>query len=292
MTAQRLDGKAFANTLLEEIREGAVAFQQTYQRLPLLEVILVGEDSASQLYVANKEKQALASGFGTQVCYLPESVSEADLLAHIDRLNQDARVDGILVQLPLPAHISEERVLEHIAVEKDVDGFHPVNAGWLWSGKQSSVPCTPLGCVLLLKAHLGDLTGKNAVVIGRSNIVGKPMAALLLAENATVTVCHSKTQGLAEVVKQADIVVAAVGKPNLVKGSWLKEGAVVLDVGINRITDETGKAKIVGDVDYEDCASVASAITPVPGGIGPLTIACLLKNTLACAYARERKTHE
>ena len=232
----------------------------------------------------NKGIQAKEAGFNSLEYRLPENTTQAELLAQVAALNADPQVHGILVQLPLPAHLDADAVLNAIAPDKDVDGFHPVNVGRLWTGNPVSVPCTPLGCALILKDRLGDLSGKRAIVIGRSNIVGKPMAALLLAANATVTIAHSRTADLAARCREADIVIAAVGKPELVRGDWLKPGATVLDVGINRIADGD-KTRLVGDVHFASAAEVAGAITPVPGGIGPMTIACLLRNTLACAKA-------
>lgn len=283
MTAKRIDGKAFAAKLQAEVAQETQAFVAEHGVQPGLTVVLVGDDAASEVYVRNKGIQAKAAGFRSEEIRLPADTDQATLMATIARLNADSNVHGILVQLPLPAHLDSDAVLNAIDPDKDVDGFHPVNVGRLWTGNPVSIPCTPLGCLLLLKEELGDdLRGKQALVIGRSNIVGKPMAALLLSADVTVTVAHSRTRDLPALCREADIVVAAVGRPELVKGSWLKEGAIVLDVGINRIADGE-KTRLVGDVDYADCESVAGAITPVPGGIGPLTIACLLKNTLACA---------
>ena len=282
MVARRIDGKAFAARLQAQVATDTQAFVAKHGVQPGLAVVLVGNDAASEVYVRNKGIQARAAGFLSEEIRLSTDTDQATLMATIARLNTDARIHGILVQLPLPAHLDSDAVLNAISPDKDVDGFHPVNVGRLWTGNALSVPCTPLGCLLLLKAELGDLRGKRALVIGRSNIVGKPMAALLLGADATVTVAHSRSADLPALCREADIVVAAVGKPEMVKGSWLKPGAMVLDVGINRIADGE-KTRLVGDVDYADCAAVAGAITPVPGGIGPLTIACLLKNTLACA---------
>jgi len=249
--------------------------------VPGLAVILVGEDPASKVYVRNKAEQTREVGMKSLEYKLPAETPEADVLALVERLNADTTIDGILVQLPLPKHIDSAKVLLAIDPEKDVDGFHAVNVGRLWSGdKRALVPCTPTGSMILLKETVGSLTSANAVVIGRSNIVGKPMAALLLAESCTVTIAHSKTRDIEGVVRQADIVVAAVGVPNMVRGSWIKPGATVIDVGINRIAADNGKTKLVGDCLYEECAAVAGAITPVPGGVGPMTIACLLLNTV------------
>lgn len=285
-----IDGKAFAADLRAKLRIETEQFIAQTDIRPALAVILVGDDPASEVYVRNKGIQAKEVGFESLEIKLPADTAQSALLAQIERLNADKNVHGILVQLPLPKHIDADLVLNTIVPEKDVDGFHPVNVGKLWTGKPVSIPCTPLGCSLLLKALFentpaGDLTGKHAVIIGRSNIVGKPMAALLLAMNATVTIAHSKTDDLKALCRQADIVIAAVGVPELVHGDWLKEDAVVLDVGINRIQNPDGSTKLVGDVHFESALPRASAITPVPGGIGPMTIACLLTNTLQCAKA-------
>lgn len=285
--AVRLSGDDFSQKILQQLKIDHIDFVNKFDRKAHLAVILVGDDPASQVYVRNKAQKAEAIGFASTVFALPESTSQQELLELIDQLNQDNLVDGILVQLPLPKSIDSNAILLAIDPKKDVDGFHPINIGLLWSGKPRLVPCTPLGCLLILKDYLGSLSGKKAVIIGRSNIVGKPMAALLLAENATVSVCHSKTENLIDVTKNADILVVAVGMPKLVKKEYVKKGAVILDVGINRL-QENSKSILVGDVDYDDCFSVAGAITPVPKGIGPLTIACLLKNTLQCAYLREQ----
>ena len=279
MTARIIDGKAAAAALRARVGEAAVAFEGASGRKAGLAVVLVGEDPASAVYVRSKGKATVAAGMASFEHRLDASVSEQDLLALVDALNADPAVDGILVQLPLPKHIRESVVIERIVPEKDVDGFHPVNAGRLATGLAGFVPCTPLGCLMLLRDELGDLTGKDAVVIGRSNIVGKPMAALLTQASATVTVAHSRTKDLAGHVSRADVVVAAVGIPHFVKGEWLKPGATVIDVGINRTDDG-----LVGDVDFDSAASVAAAITPVPGGVGPMTIAVLLRNTLVAAY--------
>lgn len=281
MVAQRIDGKAFAAGLRAKIAGQVAALKAEHGITPGLAVVLVGDDPASQVYVASKGKQTVAAGMNSYEHRLPADAGQAELLALIGRLNADPDVHGILVQLPLPAHIDETEIINAIAVKKDVDGFTVANAGRLATGQRAMVPCTPLGCLMLLRDHLGDLSGKSAVVIGRSNIVGKPMAQLLLADSATVTVAHSRTQDLPAVVRGADIVVAAVGRPEMIKGDWIKPGATVIDVGINR-TDKG----LVGDVDYASVAEVAGAITPVPGGVGPMTIACLLANTLtACCRA-------
>ena len=287
LTARIIDGKAAALTLRTEVATETARFTAATGRAPGLAVVLVGEDPASAVYVRSKGKATLDAGMLGFEHRLPADTSEANLLALVDRLNADPAVDGILVQLPLPAHIDADKVTTRIDPDKDVDGFHPVNAGRLAIGLHGFVPCTPLGCLLLLRAELGDLSGKSAVVIGRSNIVGKPMAQLLLGDSATVTIAHSRTRDLPAVVRQADIVVAAVGRPEMVKGDWLKPGATVIDVGINRVDAEGGKTRLVGDVDFASASHVAGAITPVPGGVGPMTIACLIRNTLVSAARRE-----
>ncbi len=285
MTAAVIDGKAFAEGLRARVGTLAAAFEGKAGRKAGLAVVLVGEDPASQVYVRSKGKSTLEAGMNSFEHKLPADTSEADVLAVVAQLNADPAVDGILVQLPLPAHIDEQKVIATIAPDKDVDGFHVINAGRLAVGQPGFVPCTPLGCLMLLKDCLGDLSGLDAVVIGRSNIVGKPMAQLLIAESCTVTVAHSRTKDLPAVVRRADIVIAAVGRPEMIKGDWIKPGAVVIDVGINRVAGAVeGKTRLVGDVDYGSAASVASAITPVPGGVGPMTIAVLLRNTLVAAY--------
>ena len=284
MSAEIIDGKAFAAKIRAEVAQECAAFRAQTGVQPGLAVVLVGNDAASEVYVRNKGIQAKEAGFNSLEYRLPAETTQSELLAQVAALNADPQVHGILVQLPLPAHLDADAVLNAIAPDKDVDGFHPVNVGRLWTGNPVSIPCTPLGCALILKDRLGDLSGKRAIVIGRSNIVGKPMAALLLAANATVTIAHSRTAALAARCREADIVIAAVGKPELVRGDWLKAGATVLDVGINRIA-EGEKTRLVGDVHFASAAEVAGAITPVPGGIGPMTIACLLRNTLACAKA-------
>ena len=283
MVATRIDGKAFAADLRTKIAAQVAVLKAEHGITPGLAVVLVGEDPASQVYVASKGKQTKAAGMNSYEYRLDTDASQAELLALIGRLNADSDVHGILVQLPLPAHIDEAEVINAIAVKKDVDGFTVANAGRLATGQKAMVPCTPLGCLMLLRDRLGDLSGKEAVVIGRSNIVGKPMAALLLGDNATVTMAHSRTRDLPDVVRRADIVIAAVGRPQMVKGDWIKPGATVIDVGINRT-----EAGLVGDVDYDSVTQVAGAVTPVPGGVGPMTIACLLANTLtACCRANE-----
>ena len=281
MTAEIIDGKAAAERLRARVAEQAAAFAAAAGRKAGLAVVLVGEDAASAVYVRSKGKATLAAGMESFEHRLPADTEEEALLALVDRLNADPAVDGILVQLPLPTHIREAVVLTRIDPDKDVDGFHPINAGRLASGLDGFVPCTPLGCLMLLEEQLGDLSGLEAVVIGRSNIVGKPMAALLTRASATVTIAHSRTRDLPAHVGRADIVVAAVGSANFVRGEWIKPGATVIDIGINR-TD----AGLVGDVDFAGAASVAGAITPVPGGVGPMTIACLLRNTLVGAHRR------
>ena len=274
-----IDGKKFAETVRADVGEKVSWLKKNHDITPGLAVVLVGEDPASQVYVRNKGKQTLEAGMNSYEHKLDTSVSEDELLALINQLNNDANVHGILVQLPLPDHIKEAAVIDAIDYRKDVDGFHLTNVGLLNTGGDGVVPCTPLGCILMLKDALGSLSGMNAVVVGRSNIVGKPMAALLLKESCTVTIAHSRTKDLADVCKAADILVAAVGRPEMIPGDWVKPGAAVIDVGINRI-ERDGKNKLVGDVDYASCEAVAGAITPVPGGVGPMTIACLLKNTV------------
>ena len=282
-----IDGKAFAATLRAKVADGVSAFVGRAGRKPGLAVVLVGEDPASSVYVRNKGKMTVEAGMESLEFKLPASIGEEELLDLVEELNADDRVDGILVQLPLPGHIDEAAVIGTIDPAKDVDGFHVVNSGRLAAGQEALVPCTPLGCIMLLKDELGDLSGMEAVVVGRSNIVGKPMAQLLLAENCTVTIAHSRTQDLASVVHRADIVVAAVGRAEMVKGEWIKPGATVIDVGINRVTDtEDGKSRIVGDVATAEALAHVRAITPVPGGVGPMTIAVLLRNTLVAAHAR------
>ncbi len=286
MRAALIDGKAFAAGLRERVGAAVPAFAAAAGRPPGLAVVLVGEDAASQVYVRAKERATIAAGMASFAHRLPASASQAELVALVARLNADPAVDGILVQLPLPPRIDEHAVIAAIDPDKDVDGFHVANAGRLATGLPGLVPCTPLGCLMLLKDRLGDLSGLEAVVIGRSNIVGKPMARLLLGENCTVTIAHSRTRDLPAVVRRADIVVAAVGRPGMVKGDWLKPGATVIDVGINRIAAGEGKTRLVGDVDFASAAEVAGAITPVPGGVGPMTIAVLLRNTLIAAHRR------
>ena len=286
MTAKVIDGKAAAAALRARVADRVAAFRETVGRAPGLAVVLVGADPASSVYVRSKGKATTEAGMESFSHALPVDTSEADLLALVDNLNRDPAVDGILVQLPLPPQIDSARVLGAIDPAKDVDGFHVENAGKLAVGAEAMVPCTPLGCLHLLKAELGDLTGLDAVVIGRSNIVGKPMAMLLLGESCTVTIAHSRTRDLPGLVRRADIVVAAVGRAEMVRGDWIKPGAAVIDVGINRVEGEDGKGRLVGDVAYVEVAEVAGAITPVPGGVGPMTIAMLLRNTLVAAHRR------
>jgi methylenetetrahydrofolate dehydrogenase (NADP+)/methenyltetrahydrofolate cyclohydrolase len=278
-----IDGKAFAEKLRKQVGEKVAALKTEHGITPGLAVVLVGEHPASQVYVRNKAKQTSEAGMNSFEHKLDAGTSEKDLLELVSKLNDDPSVNGILVQLPLPEQIRAEQVLTAIDPAKDVDGFHVINAGRLATGQDALVACTPLGCLMLLKDRLGDLTGLNAVVVGRSNIVGKPMAQLLLKENCTVTIAHSRTRDLPAVCRGADILIAAVGRPKMIKGDWIKQGATVIDVGINRIEREDGKTRLVGDVDFEAASARAGAITPVPGGVGPMTIACLLLNTLtAC----------
>ena len=285
MTAGRIDGKIFAEGLRGRVGVLAAEFTARTGRKAGLAVVLVGEDPASQVYVRSKGKATIEAGMAGFEHRLPADTPEADLIALVETLNADPTVDGILVQLPLPAHCDEGKVIATINPDKDVDGFHVINAGRLAVGQAGFVPCTPLGCLMLLRDRLGDLSGLDAVVIGRSNIVGKPMAQLLIAQSCTVTVAHSRTRNLADVVRRADIVVAAVGRPEMVKGDWIKPGATVIDVGINRVAGiEPGKTRLVGDVDFAGASAVAGAITPVPGGVGPMTIAVLLRNALVAAY--------
>ena len=287
MRAELIDGKAIAADVRADVARDVAALRERGV-VPGLTVVLVGDDIASATYVGAKEKASREAGMAGGTIRLPADTTQAALLALIEQLNGDAAVHGILVQMPLPKHIDPDTIIRHIRPEKDVDGFHVVNAGRLAVGEDAFVPCTPLGCLMLLKDHMGDLSGKNAVVIGRSNIVGKPMAQLLLAENCTVTIAHSRTQDLPDVVRRADIVVAAVGRAEMVTGDWLKPGAVVIDVGINRLAPADGQSKgrLVGDVAFDDALRHAGAITPVPGGVGPMTIACLLRNTLVAAHRR------
>ena len=286
MSAERIDGKAFASNLRERVGAHAANFTKASGRQAGLAGVLVGEDAASDVYVRSKGKATIAAGMASFEHRLPADASRETLLAMVEQLNNDPAVDGILVQLPLPDHLDEQEIIASINPDKDVDGFHVTNAGRLAVGQSGFVPCTPLGCIMLLTDRLGDLSGLEAVVIGRSNIVGKPMAQLLLDANATVTIAHSRTKDLPGVVRRADIVIAAVGRAEMVKADWLKEGATVIDVGINRLPAEPGadKGKLVGDVAYGEAAERAGAITPVPGGVGPMTIAVLLRNTAVAAF--------
>ncbi|RYZ08816.1 MAG: bifunctional methylenetetrahydrofolate dehydrogenase/methenyltetrahydrofolate cyclohydrolase FolD [Myxococcales bacterium] len=281
--AQIIDGKAVAQKVRDEVRTGVEAFRAAHGRAPGLHVVLVGDDQASAVYVRNKEKAAEEVGMAGKVYRLPASTTEPELLKLVHELNQDDAVDGILVQFPVPAQISQTRVIETISPAKDVDGLHPISAGSLWAGVDGLVSCTPSGCLRLLKEAGVQLAGANAVVVGRSNLVGKPVAALLLAENATVTIAHSKTRDLASVCRQADVLVAAVGREAIIKGDFVKPGAAVIDVGMNR----NAQGKLCGDVDFEAAEKVAGFITKVPGGVGPMTIACLLENTLKAAKLRK-----
>jgi len=291
--ATLIDGKAFAADLVDRVAAASARLMAAHGVKPGLAVVIVGEDPASQVYVRNKGETTRRSGMRSDTHCLAETTSQSELLALVANLNADAGIHGILVQLPLPGHIDASAVLDAIDPDKDVDGFHVVNAGRLAVGQPGLVPCTPLGCLMLLKAELGDLTGLNAVIIGRSNIVGKPMAQLLLAESCTVTIAHSKTRDLPALCRAADILVAAVGRPGMVRGDWVKPGAAVIDVGINRVPSRDpvkaaeGRTRLVGDVAFEEAAAVAGRITPVPGGVGPMTIACLLANTYtsACRFA-------
>ena len=284
--ARIIDGRDFAETLRKSVAVGARAFREKRGRAPGLAVVLVGQDPASQVYVKTKMKKALESGIDSFPHLLDSTTSQAELLQLIDKLNNDRYVHGILVQLPLPAHIDESKVITAIDPAKDVDGFHPINVGLLSQGKASLVPCTPLGCLMMLRDQLGSLSGKKAVIVGRSNIVGKPMANLLLQENCTVTIVHSRTQDLSRECREADILVVAMGKPEFINAEAIKPGAVVIDVGINRV-EKDGRSMLVGDVDFASVSSVAAAVTPVPGGVGPMTVACLMRNTLVAAEAIE-----
>ena len=284
MSAAMIDGKAFAGTLREKIARDVTELREAHGLVPGLAVVLVGQDPASEVYVRSKGTQTRAAGMASFEHRLPETAPQAELIALIERLNTDPAVHGILVQLPLPGHMDAAAVIDAIAPAKDVDGFHISNVGLLGTGRTAMVPCTPLGCLMLLRDRHGSLSGLNAVVVGRSNIVGKPMAQLLLAEDCTVTIAHSRTKDLAGLCRSADILIAAVGRPGMVKPDWIKPGATVIDVGINRV-ERDGKSRLVGDVDAA-AAEVAGALTPVPGGVGPMTIACLLANTLtACRRA-------
>ena len=272
-----IDGKKIAENLRQKLKKEIIEIKSSFKSVPGLTVILIGEDPASKIYVRNKEKFSKEIGINSEVIKYPENIEEKEVLSKIIELNKNKKVSGILVQLPLPKHINKQKVIETILPEKDVDGFHPINVGNLSSGYDSKIPCTPLGCFILLKEVEKNLSGKHAVVIGRSNLNGKPMAQLLLKENCTVTITHSKTKDLKSQCNKADIIIAAVGKPKFVKGDWVKKNAIVIDVGINKTSDG-----IVGDVDFNEVSKVARAITPVPGGVGPMTIACLLRNTVEC----------
>jgi methylenetetrahydrofolate dehydrogenase (NADP+)/methenyltetrahydrofolate cyclohydrolase len=288
MAAQVIDGKAIAAEVRAEVAKDVKALQASHDLTPGLAVVLVGEDPASQVYVRNKAAQTVECGMQSFEYKLPADTSEYDILALVARLNSNKNVNGILVQLPLPKHVNAEKVLNSIDPDKDVDGFHPTNVGRLWIGERALVPCTPTGSAILAKKVIPDLRGVNAVVIGRSNIVGKPMAALLLGADCTVTVAHSRTKDLPEICRRAEILVAALGRPEFIQGAWVRPGAVVIDVGINRVTGADGQGRLVGDVAYGGAAAVAGAITPVPGGVGPMTVACLLRNTLIAARAQLR----
>ena len=280
-----IDGKVFAAELRARVANVVSGLKSSHGLVPGLAVEVVGEDPASEVYVRNKGKQTVEVGMASFEHRLPDKTTEGDLLALIEQLNGDPAVHGILVQLPLPAQIDAHAVINAVDPDKDVDGFHLVNVGRLATGEPGLVPCTPLGCMMLLRAHAGDLSGQNAVIVGRSNIVGKPMAALLLAAHCTVTVAHSRTKDLIDVCRQADILIAAVGRAEMIQGDWIKPGATIIDVGINRIDGENGKTRLVGDVEFVSASAVAGAITPVPGGVGPMTIACLLRNTAQAACA-------
>jgi methylenetetrahydrofolate dehydrogenase (NADP+)/methenyltetrahydrofolate cyclohydrolase len=280
-----IDGKAFAAELRGRVATAVSRLGSSHGLIPGLAVVLVGEDPASEVYVRNKGKQTVEVGMASFEHRLSDQTTERELLVLIDQLNSDPTVHGILVQLPLPAQINTHAVINAIDPDKDVDGFHLINVGRLTTGESGLVPCTPLGCMMLLRAYAGELSGQNAVIVGRSNIVGKPMAALLLAAHCTVTVAHSRTKDLTDVCRQADILIAAVGRAEMIQGDWIKPGATVIDVGINRIDGENGKKRLVGDVEFASASAVAGAITPVPGGVGPMTIACLLRNTVQAACA-------
>ena len=296
MTATIIDGKAFAAQVRGQVAQHVTRLKDDHGITPGLAVVLVGADPASEVYVKSKGKMTKEVGMKSVEHRLTDTTSEAELLALIDTLNKDDTIHGILVQLPLPDHLNEDLVISAIDPAKDVDGFHISNVGLLGTGQKSMVPCTPLGCLMMLRDHHGTLSGMDAVVIGRSNIVGKPMAQLLLNDSCTVTIAHSRTKDLAAVVRRADIVIAAVGRPEMVPGDWIKPGATIIDVGINRLDAPErgeGKTRLVGDVDFDSCAKVAGAITPVPGGVGPMTIACLLANTVtACCRAHDRPEPE
>ena len=287
MNAKIIDGKTFSQKLIEKVTQAVSEIETKHNFKPGLAVVLVGKNPASEVYVKNKVKQTTHSGMNSIEHRLPDSTSQEELLKLINTLNNDPSIDGILVQLPLPDHINEKSIIDSISPEKDVDGFNITNVGLLSTGGNGLIPCTPLGCLLLLKDYFNDLSGMTAVIVGRSNIVGKPMAQLLIKSNCTVTVTHSKTKNLKDVCKNADILVAAIGRPEFISADWVKPGAVVIDVGINRLPkDENNKSKLVGDVDFKSVSKVAGAITPVPGGVGPMTIACLLRNTVSASCKR------
>jgi len=290
LATKLIDGKARADHLLADIAAATASLRGGPRIVPGLCAVLVGRDPASEVYVRSKGKAATAAGIASFQHVLPETTSEAELLALISTLNADDQVDGILVQLPLPKHIDPQRVIDAIDPGKDVDGFHAQNVGHLWSGGTALVPCTPYGCLMLLRDALPSLAGAEAIVLGRSNIVGKPMAALLLSENCTVTLVHSRSRDIPAILRRADILVAAVGRPQFVRGDWLKPGTIIIDVGVNRVEVAGGKAKLVGDVAFAEAQGIAAAITPVPGGVGPMTIACLLRNTLIAACRRRGRT--
>ena len=288
MVAQIIDGKLFSRKLRDQVAQHVAVLKKENNVTPGLAVVLVGEDPASQVYVRSKGKQTIEAGMNSYEHKLSADTSEADLLELVNRLNEDKDVHGILVQLPLPEHINEDAVINTIDPVKDVDGFHISNVGLLATGQKSMVPCTPLGCLLMLKDFHGSLAGMDAVIIGRSNIVGKPMAQLLLNESCTVSITHSKTKNLEEVVGRADIIIAAVGRAEMVKGDWIKPGATLIDVGINRVEENDGGKRLVGDAEFSSCSKIAGALTPVPGGVGPMTIACLLVNTLVACCRKHR----
>ena len=288
MVAQIIDGKLFSRKLRDQVAQHVAVLKKQNNVTPGLAVVLVGEDPASQVYVRSKGKQTIEAGMNSYEYKLSADTSEADLLELVNRLNEDKDVHGILVQLPLPQHINEDAVINAIDPVKDVDGFHISNVGLLATGQKSMVPCTPLGCLLMLKDFHGSLAGMDAVIIGRSNIVGKPLAQLLLNESCTVSITHSKTKNLEEVVGRADIIIAAVGRPEMVKGDWIKPGATLIDVGINRVEENDGGKRLVGDAEFSSCSKIAGALTPVPGGVGPMTIACLLVNTLVACCRKHR----
>ena len=288
MVAQIIDGKLFSRKLRDQVAQHVAVLKKENNVTPGLAVVLVGEDPASQVYVRSKGKQTIEAGMNSYEHKLSADTSEEELLELVNRLNEDKDVHGILVQLPLPEHINEDAVINAIDPVKDVDGFHISNVGLLATGQKSMVPCTPLGCLLMLKDFHGSLAGMDAVIIGRSNIVGKPMAQLLLNESCTVSITHSKTKNLEEVVGRADIIIAAVGRAEMVKGDWIKPGATLIDVGINRVEENDGGKRLVGDAEFSSCSKIAGALTPVPGGVGPMTIACLLVNTLVACCRKHR----